>query len=421
MSPELDRVLAAVRAKDEAPFRQHAFDYLAGHNRAVAVARGVHRALPRRLRTALVAAYGAAAAVRTAPPPPAPVVSAVRYRNERRQVDQLATDGELGIATVELDAGPRSWAAAARALMASDARRALRAAASDADFLVACRLAESVGRFVALRGRLPPQARVALVSSDTNPYAVALVAAAREAGLKVAFVNHGHLPEGPPPLDVDLAILDGEALLDVYRRAGPVRADVVFRGSEGEYRPLCTAGLKSGLRLGVFASLLVDWRQLGRRIEQLRAATEASSILLRLHPNTTIRDPDWAAHVDLRPADRVSDGARVLLADAADCDLVVAGNSSCHLSVLKHGVPTVQVPDLDVVPHDFYRFRIDRIVPFVDDPNALDLAGITAFYGGDWPDRFALYDAGYPGRDNAARRDAADALRRLAGLPERAP
>jgi len=413
--------LRAVVAKDSAPFRQAAFAYLAGHDPRVRAARAVHRALPPALRAGLVQAYGWVAAARTAPPLPGPLVlSAGRYRNERRQFERLAADADVGIAAVDLDAGPSAWRHALELLRDTDARALMARQGEHDDFLVACRAAETVGRWLALRRRLPRSARAVLVSSDTNPYAVALIAAAREAGLKVAYVNHGHLPEDPPPLDVDLAILDGEALLDVYRRAGPVSAEVVFRGSEGAYRPLALEALKPGLRLGVFASLLVDWSALARTIEQVRAATEASSVLLRLHPNQTIRDPAWGSHLALRLEDRVSDGGRVLLEDAATCDLVIAGNSSCHLTLLKYGTPTLQVPDLDLVPHDFYRFLQDRVVPWEEDAAGVDLDRVRGFFEDGWGPRFERYDAGYPDASDAGPRRAAGALRRLVGLDEEA-
>ncbi|MCP4872121.1 MAG: hypothetical protein GY898_25730 [Proteobacteria bacterium] len=416
-SEELTRGLEAVAAKDSAPFRQHAFAYLARHDPRVRLARAVHGALPKALRHGLIQAYGWASAARTAPPRgPAPVAAAGRYRNERRQFDRLARDADVGIEAVDLEAGPAAWLSALTLLGDAEARRVMAVATDHDDFLVACRSAETVGRWLQLRGRLPASTRAVLVSSDTNPYAVALMAAAREAGLKVAYVNHGHLPEGPPPLDVDLAILDGEALLDVYRRAGPVSAEVVFRGSEGSYRPLHLEGLKPGLKVGVFASLLVDWPTLERTIEQVREATEASSVLLRLHPNQTIRDPDWASHVSLRLEDRVSDGGRSILNDAEACDLVVAGNSSCHLSLLKYGTPTLQVPDLDLVPHDFYRFLQDHVVPWEEDASAVSLDRVRGFFEDGWKARFARYDAGYPDTDGEGARRAAEALRQLAGL-----
>jgi hypothetical protein len=420
---ELSRVLEAVVAKDSSPFRQQAFAYLARHDPSVRLARALHARLPPPLRRRLVEAYGWAAAARTAAPTgSAPVITAGRYRNERRQFDRLAADASLAVGAVVLDGNPTSWLGTLKLLGDPEARaRMAHEVGQHDDFLVACRVAEAVGCWLRLRGQLPPGARVALVSSDTNPYAVALIAAAREAGLRIAYVNHGHLPESPPPLDVDLAILDGEALLDVYRRAGPVDAEVVFRGSEGESRPLDLDRLEPGLRLGVFASLLVDWSTLGRTIEQLREATQARSVLLRLHPNRTILDPRWGDHVQLRLADRLSEGARPLLDDADDCDLVVAGNSSCHLTVLKAGTPTVQVPGLDLVPHDFYRFLQERIVPWVDHAEALNPTALRDFFDGGWGGRFARFDGGAPDATGDGAQRAAQALRTLAGLPAEEP
>lgn len=422
MSP-LHQVLARVAHKDGAPFRQHAFAYLASRRAPVRLAVGLHRALPRPLARGMVSAFGWASALKTdLPPKPADIVTAGLYRNEERQFAALRR-GMPGVHYLAVDLGRpaltrgRTWGRALRALASAEAHRTMRAAASGDDFLVAARRAETVGHWLGLRGSLERTgARAVLVSSDTNPYACALIARAREAGLRVAFVNHGHIPaDGMPPLDVDLAILDGEALLDVYRTAGPVTADVVFRGSEGSYRPMRTDGLRGGApTVGIFASLLVDWARLGGMLPALRTALGAARFVLRLHPNQAIRDPDWRRHVPLQPDDVVSEGDRVLLDDAARCDLVIAGNSSCHLSVLKHGVPALYLPGLDDVPHDFYRMLELGILASAESPADADPAAIAAFYEDEaWADRFTHFDAAYPGRDAELAARAADALRGL--------
>jgi len=419
----LEQVLARVAHKDGAPFRQHAFRYLAARRTPVRLAVGLHRALPRPLARSLVSAYGWASAVGTdLPPSPADIVTAGLYRNEERQFATLrGATPDVRYLAVDFGrtamARPRTWSRALKALASGEARRAMRAAAAGDDFLVAARRAETVGHWLGLRGALTATgARAVLVSSDTNPYACALIARAREAGLRVAFVNHGHIPpDGMPPLDVDLAILDGEALLDVYRDAGPVSADVVFRGSEGSYRPMRTDGLRGGApTVGIFASLLVDWRRLGGMLPELREALGAARFVLRLHPNQAIRDPAWRRHVPLLPDDVVSEGERVLLEDAARCDLVVAGNSSCHLSVLKHGIPALYLPGLDDVPHDFYRMLDLGILAQAPSPAAADPAAIADFYDDPaWAERFRRFDAAYPGNDAALAEAAAAALREL--------
>jgi hypothetical protein len=97
-------------------------------------------------------------------------------------------------------------------------------------------------------------------------------------------------------------------------------------------------------------------------------------------------------------------GEKVLLQDAKLCDVVLAGNSSCHLSLLRYGVPTFYVAGLDQVPHDFYRFLELGIVPAFDKVEAVDLPKLATFYGDpQWSERFTFFDAGYPGKDLSVR------------------
>jgi hypothetical protein len=421
-SNALARGLGAVIDKDSTPYRQSLFDRLTQQRPTIRFARAAHRRLPRLLAQRLPELYGWAAAATTAPPAgKGDIITAARYRNEQRQFSEVASASGLGRVPVPLGRdglAAGSWRGMLGVLADSESRRRMRREVGrQDDFLVACRVAETVGCWLRLRGRLAKSgARIALVSSDTNPYAVALMAAAREEGIAVVYINHGHLPAEVPPLDVDLAIFDGEALHDLYRRVGDCAAEVVYRGSEGRYRPMRTGGLSGSPRIGVFCSLSVDWPVLGARIEELRRCLRARSLLIRLHPNRAMRDPAWRKHLRLRAGDEVSDGGTVLLEDAAACDLVVVGNSSSHLSVLKHGVPSLQVPGLDLIPHDQYGFVRDRIVLWTDSGDLPTAAQIASFYDDpDWGRRFARYDAAYPGRDEECADRVGAALRHLAG------
>lgn len=105
----------------------------------------------------------------------------------------------------------------------------------------------------------------------------------------------------------------------------------------------------------------------------------------------------------------VSDGERVLTEDAARCDLVVSGNSSAHLSVLKAGVPTAYVAGLDLLSDDYYGFVAQGIVPQSLDPEA-----VGRFYAEPgWVERFRRFDAAYPDREEECDRAVRVALARL--------
>jgi hypothetical protein len=409
MTPFLERALEIVAEKDAGSFRQAVFADLARQRVSVRVARALHRLLGRSpLATALVAAYGTKAFLAVGRAPDSgKIVALALYPNEMRQIRRIdALLGGGAVAQVDLSS---------RALLGVEAWRALGSLPlgqlieivrryDRGDFLVACRVASTAGYYFRLRDVLArSDARAVLTSSDSNPYAMALVAAARELEIPAAYVAHGHIPEGPPRLWYDLSILDGRATRDVYERSQGYDGKVVFRGAEGESRPMDLGALDSGrpLRIGIFASLIVDWERFAGILGQVQKALAPAHVLVRLHPNQVIRDrraKQWIGSWDNL---EVSDGENVLVGDAARCDLVLAGNTSAHLSVLKFGVPSVYVPGLDIVPHDFYGLLAGRVVPEVATIEALSPAKLAAFFREpDWASRFAEYDASH-GRDPA--------------------
>ncbi len=405
------RAAAVVAFKDSQPFRQRVFAYLQSNRWLVRTVVGLHRRLGRsRLSSLMILGYGLKAFVGVAVPAGRRVWAIAAYRNERRQFDWLAGVGGEAPGFVDVSGRallrPSGWLALLKgALSWRDVRfffRQVHRVNQRGDFLIAARVASTLGYYLRLKPLVATSTmEVAWVSSDSNPYAMALWAAARSAGRKVVYVTHGHLPEDPPLADFDLTLLDGPACADVYERSHGIRGQVVFRGSEGTYRPLDLEGLaKDAPTVGVFMSLITDWPTFAALLPRIRDALNAKEIVLRMHPNKAIRDPNAMDAIAGLEGITVSDGERVLLEDAARCDLVVAGSSSCHLTVLKHGVPTAYVNGLDLCPHDFYRFLEDRIVPGFDTPEALNRDTIRALYSdASWEERFARYDAAYPNRD----------------------
>lgn len=410
---ELERACAIVAFKDAQPLRRALFAKLASRRPMIRAALAVWERLGASpAATAFVSALAAKAFLEVRFPADGRVLAVSAYPNEARQFRALqALDPTLSIKAITLDpAAIRAGAPVPPLSDSSEAWSLVHRYARQGDFLVAARVASTVGYYLRMRRDLErSRARVVLVSSDTNPYAVALAGAARALRRKTCFVTHGHVAEGPPALDFDLSLLDGPAVLAVYERAGPVRGEVVYKGAEGATRPMDTSGLKRGVRtLGVFVSILVDWRRLGPRIAELRRVFRPESVLLRLHPNPDMRAGDWSDHVDLGGV-QISEGDRAITDDAGLCDLVAAGNSSAHLSVLKYGVPTIYVPGLDEAGEDYYGFVSDGLLTASVEPRE-----IAAFYEEPgWARRFARFDAGWPDRQGECDLAVTAALRRL--------
>jgi len=409
----LSQAVSIVAEKDSGAFRQHVFADLAIRRRLIRVARKTHQLLGRGwLSTWFVCLYGIRAYLGVASPASGGrMVAACAYRNERRQIEALQKwVPEHPIQSVRMSKGyllhPLSWF---RLLWACCQWRKLRISLrliheynQRGDFLVACRVASTVGFYWRFKRMLSSNtSRAVVVSSDSNPYAMALVFAARTHGMKTMYITHGHLPEGPPVLDFDLSILDGPALLDVYRAVGPVEGNVVFKGSEGSFRPMDCSGLRREKPvIGLFTSLVMDWKRFKTIVQQVRDVLRPDTIVVRFHPNQLVREDAAIRWANAQPDVEVSLGERVLLDDAARCDAVLVGNSSCHLTVLRYGVPSFYVGGLDKVPHDFYRFLALGIVPAYDQVSEGMLQDVSRFYEDPaWVQRFAHFDHGYPGTD----------------------
>lgn len=415
-APGLRRALDVVAFKDAQPFRQKVFDYLSGHRGSVRLARRGYEALRAGpladlpLSTLFVGAYGLRAFLCLELPRGHRLVALGEYRNEERQFHWLEEVLGEPIGRARVDSAllwsPASLRALRRLLEQDRALLVLAATEVRAldrrhgDFLVGARVAAAAGVYLRTTQALREHDLVAvLVSSDSNPLAMGAAWAARDEGRRTLYVNHGHIPADPPHLDFDLSILDGPALLQVYQDSQGQRGAVVYKGAEGEVRPMHTRGLRADrpLVLGIFMSLIVDWAAFASLFEAIRRVLRPERIILRLHPNETIRDPHALDHLDLDEHVEISLGEAVLTVEAARCDLVLVGNSSAHLTLLRYGVPTAYLPGLDIVPHDFYRFLELGIVPAFERVEDVDRHAIAAFFEDPaWVERFRHFDPSYP-------------------------
>tara|TARA_R110002072_G_scaffold7318_3_gene39922 strand:- start:4186 stop:5502 length:1317 start_codon:yes stop_codon:yes gene_type:complete len=268
-------------------------------------------------------------------------------------------------------------------------------------FLVACRLTATVAwrlRSAALLAEAQP--RAVLVTSDYHPEPIGLVAAARAAGLPVIFVTHAHPHRLCPPLEFDLAILDGEAALSAYERLGPARAEIVFRGVEGESRPLEPERLlQEHPVIGLFPPKEIRWEVFARLIEEARARFQPARFLIRWHPNM-LEGSRLGEHLaDLSDLE-VTPQSLPLAEVVGRCTWALGEESSnVHLGTLKVGVPSIPLAGLAVTVggSDYYGFIADGVLPpAVDSLEELSLEDTVAFYGApDWPERFRRYDASY--------------------------
>lgn len=409
LDASLLRALRVVERADSHASRRMLFDRLAAWRRDVQLARWLTHGPLRGtwISTLLVAAFGAFSARSCWAAPRRHVWGLASHANDQRQIDYVASC----IGTERVGSG---WGNPIAALPLLRPRRVQRYArcvhhlSRRHGFLVACRLSSALACALAAdRALARSGVRAVLVSSDYDAPAVGLTWAARRRSLATLYVSHAPPHALSPPLHFDLAILDGEAALAAYAAKGTVRAQCVFKGIEGETRPLDPeAPGRPHPTIGFFMPKEVLWPAFLRMLDEA-GRLEPARMVVRWHPNMMEAPPRLA---DVESSPRGSSAAD----DARRCDWVVADeNSSVQLAVLKAGVPVVPVRGLALVPPedaDLYGLVKDGVVPPPLDSLAdLDATALAAFYAGGWRDRLARFDGGF-GRTrsevDAAVRDA---------------
>ncbi|MEO5580313.1 MAG: hypothetical protein ABIR58_06610 [Gemmatimonadaceae bacterium] len=316
------------------------------------------------------------------------ILACARRDNERRAVKELrGAIGSLAWGEIRFDfhgaldparVGMHSHGHLARA---ADLARHLR---RDHDMFHVLRALELVfyydriGRILD-RGRY----RVAVMSSYSNPWGIALNLAAHRRGIPVVHVMHG-VPVWPVPrLDYELAIVNNQASYELLLRAGCRIDRVIVKSGQGRYRPLPLSTPKQPVKVGLLLSKQPRKESVSSWIRGLLANDGVQSVLVRPHPANL-----WGglpAALNEFPADRVETSNGGTDEDIRRCDLVIAGNSSVHVDALTAGVPAVYAKDLDHSSGDPVSFLAEGLVFSADDPHTLRVSDATRFYGtADW-------------------------------------
>jgi hypothetical protein len=428
------RALRVVAHADSDASRILLFDTMASRSRVIRMARwATHGPLRGTWPAAgVVGAYGFVSALISGAVPPARqggIWSLALYENERRQVDYVsACFGRRHFARARLSLRSLTSASFRRifglALAGGGLRflRAVRRICRRHRFHVACRMSSALAGALVAKAALPRTGvRAVLVASDYNAEAVGLSWAARELGLPTVFVAHSHTHALSPPLDFSLAILDGEAALEAYRAKGPVKAAVVFKGIEGDTRPLRADGLaRTNPVIGFFLPKEPVWPLVATLLADAKSGFAPARLLVRWHPNA-MKEPQLSdvPGVDTDLVEACPRGSSVA-EDARRCDWVIADeNSNVHLAVLKAGVPTVPIVGLAVFPEerpDYYGFVAGGIVP----PARLSLRdfrpeSLVPFFAQGWPEQFRRYDAAYASNPEAGEAAVREAVGRAIG------
>lgn len=391
--------LKPVILRDSDSFRQKIFSELKSRSTLARYAEKLYLSSPPILRSWLLLAYGLKSFLE-APELTGNISCVYSYQNEKTRFEYInAMFGNRVLDFCKISAG---WNLPEKVLSLllniSDLPRLIRLLkfiSGRFDFLVSCRISSTIfyySWFKAEVARRKPEA--VLLSSEANPYAMGLLWTAKQFFIPTIYVPHGQVSPRPPRLFYDLSLLDGEELKATFAENGPATGQIIFKGTDGEFTPLKTVYLKSPKTIGVFLSIIFDPAKLENAIRQIQFRFVDSSILIRLHPNESVSTDEVLHRLkDLKII--LSARRRSLKEDINSCDIIFCGNSGTHLECLRQGVPTIQIPGLDLLPHDTRRFIQNKVVSWYADPALIDVPELTAFYGGDWAKRMKKYDHYY--------------------------
>ncbi len=333
----------------------------------------------------------------------ASILSTATYPNEEKQIAFIKECiGAEVVSSVSYQISPQSFFAVFLALKDFKSTckyfRIIHQLKKRYEFMPLCRIASTIGFYLRYQLELSSAdaPKAVLIASNYSPDSSGLQWAARAHSIKSIFIPHAAIPlrKWMPPLEVDLAILDGPAALDTYRVHGKVRGGVVFRGLPGSSFPMSVSNLQSKeIKVGIFLTALTDKEVLERLLLSIRDLLLPSQIVLRPHPVQIVNhdfSDGFASGIEV-----VLSKNNSLLNDISRCDLIFIGDSSVHLEVLKAGKPTVYVPLLDRIYDDYYGFWEKRITYRLEDFGTISLNEIIDFYSGDWNNRFRYYDPTY--------------------------
>ncbi|MGR3434373.1 MAG: hypothetical protein ACU0CO_05720 [Shimia sp.] len=235
-----------------------------------------------------------------------------------------------------------------------------------------------VWRLAALAHRLLGQVRprLLLVANDHTLPCRTLAAMAGAMGVPRAYVQHGQVSALFPPLDVEVALLDGHLAAAVYRRladasgAPPLRliclggGKMAGDGASPRRSAPASAAAMAAPRIGL---ALNPTDAVPRALALAHALADGgAAVTIRLHPGTP---PAVRAALEAGCADRdriALHGARdrPMAAYLAEIDGQVAGESSIHVDAALAGVPSWYATLHDQTALiDYYGFVAAGVIP----------------------------------------------------------
>lgn len=211
------------------------------------------------------------------------------------------------------------------------------------------------------------QPTIVLVANDHNMRLRAFERAARDEGLRTAYIQHASVTERFPPLCTTYAFLDGVDALRKYLTAGDSTTTTFLTGSP-LHDSLIGAGHAAGpsQNVGLCLNLLDEVPAVQDVVRRLGAEVDAK-LLIRTHPRDT---RPWR---ELLPGVQVSSALDEPMSTYLErVGIVLAGESNVHLEAAIFGRPSA-VLDLAPASRDNYGFAVAGIVTYVSTTDLVDV------------------------------------------------
>ena len=402
------RACSIVRSTDDTSGRIRVFNSVLRNSWKIRYSYYLYQAVPKAVKAALVLIYGLKCylSVKWKNSGRSDVVFFASYINERIVIDHVRRNldtlrqGEIA-ASLRNCIGLDSLLALPAFLPLG--RRLYRLAmrlVRRHDFMPACRIISTVTYYLRHRRLLAGSAaRAVFIANHYSPECLSLAAAAHRAGKKVLFTNHVNATGETgyvPPLHADLVAVTSQALSDVYSRHTPKRLDVVHIPMALPQRAMRLPPARpEQVRFGIFLTALTDIGHLVRLTGQIAAAFPGARVLIRQHPARVVND-DLSAAFGGNPDVAVS-RATALADDIDRCDIVIVGNSTATIEVLRGGRPVLYDRRIDRLPYDYNGYVGQNLILPV--PSSLDATifdRVERFYGSAaWLETMRYFDCGY--------------------------
>lgn len=232
---------------------------------------------------------------------------------------------------------------------------------------------------------------LAVMSSHSNPHAIAFNLAARRFSVATVLITHGMPVRPVAKLYFNFAVVHCEAAQRIYLDEGCRIGRVLIHGRRQNYAPMRDEPLPENLTVGIFLCKDVNEQRLRALVHQLLGESRVARILVRPHPKNLWRELDeWIAS----QTSKVSRSRGDLRRDVEGSDIILGGNSSVLIDAVIAGRLSGYVSGLDHGPADLHELVLRGLIyPIGDDLRlGLDLDAMINFYRPpDWPNVLSFF------------------------------